>query len=250
MDAQQNSVIRLPKLLESAAAVTIGIAAMYCVGWAFVDFYLYRLGIPHESIPFSSDYYLRLGAVPVCFVVVAVLLAVSKGKNKPLTIKESFAVNGHWFVFVFLLAFFIYLGGGSLRTLGVVFGAILAGSLMVFVLDKNSFGNIWWTSSIYKRLLLVGYAFVFMMLVSGFLGGIYARLVLEGKGLAGEKKIVIEPKDEELTNLKGREFTLVLYRDGMYYLIDSTNSPIEFPQVWLVPKEEIKYATMYRKRTQ
>ena len=70
---------------------------------------------------------------------------------------------------------------------------------------------------------------------------------MEGKGYGGEKKIRIEPRDEKLGNMKDKEYILVMYRDDLYYLIEANISKQESPVILVVPKDEIKYAMLYRR---
>ncbi len=236
--------VSLAQLAQSAAALTLAIAAMYCVGWFFADNYFHNLGIPHDSLQFSTDYYLRLGAIPVLVMVIAIIISVSRGSNRPDNFNEAFKVNAHWFVFTLVFCSLMYLSGRSLRPVAFFYFGSLTAGFLIIVLSKQSLGFIWGSASVYKRLVILGTIFAFTLLTSALIGANIARLVVQGKGYGGEKRIKIQPKDEKL-NVKDKEFILVMFRDDLYYLIDSSNTA-EYPSVLVIPKDEIKYAEIYR----
>lgn len=236
---------KLSKLAESAVVLTLSIAAMYCIGWAFVDSYLFQLGIPYDAMNITSDQYLRSGAFPVILVVAGVVLSLSKGRHKPVTIKESFAVNGHWFVLVTIVSLLFYSTSRNARAFAIFMFMIFYLGLLVFVLSKSSLGYHWFVASLYKKLFILLFVFLSLLITAGALGQFVARLVITGKGFGGEKKIKIEPKDPNLVQFKDKEFILVMFRDDLYYLIDPSVLE-ERPKILVIPKDEIKYATIYR----
>ncbi|SRR6266404_3584492 len=236
-----------PKYAESAAILTLAIAGMYCIGFAYVDSYFHPLGIHHDSLSLPTDYYLRYGAIPVILVFLAVGFSLSRGSQRPHTIREAFAANRHWLIVILILCALMYGAGRPLRGLAMVYFPGLTAGVFILCFEKQTLAHLWWAGTLYRRLFIVFVLFLLMLILATVMGAFVARAVIEGKGYGGERKIRIEPKDETLRNLKDKEFVFIMYRDDLFYVIDSQNSTEE-PTLLIVPKDQIKYATVYLRK--
>ena len=224
---------KLLRYIEPATLVTVIIGAIYLVGWSFSLSYYNRLNIHSYFYDFTPLYYLKMAFLPI--YISGFFLAISLLGKFNNTKRSAFRRN---LIFLF--------GGMSIIVLGIrmdILFFIISGVLilLIFIYFSMKKHSMFGTSN--KLPLLIIFFFI-CIIFAGVLGDITAQNHVESKRI-----IVFDWKGESPKEIVGKDLVLIDIREGNYCVVERQKTVNEQSEVYLIPKDQIEFATLKNLKT-
>jgi hypothetical protein len=233
------------KYVEPATLLTLSIGAVYYVGWSYMDGLFHRIGLHHLSFELSTTQYLRIGFLSI--LIAAIILSVFFRADiniEPKTRVQAFFLNLPIIPIGGLCVYYLY---RSKHT--PAFSLAIAGGIaIVFIfigstLHKKPFMPKKMFESSTARIMLVLVAYYIVIALAYEEGEMFGQKTLEGS-LYDTSVINFTWKDAPIADLEGKQLILLMYKDSKYYVAQKESPAPDFPRVYIVSEELIKYATI------
>jgi hypothetical protein len=229
------------RYVDAATVLVVISAAVYLIGWNYVDAHYEALGLQHSSIDLPSTRYLEHAFLPGMFFLpfLPVLLDIADSSS-PLSWLETHSV--------LLLVGATLAGFGSAElpnTRGVVL--LVTGFLLFFVPVFSSrigvvVSRVIRPKTLRERLSVVVGITLVLLLAARLIGQIHARNILSGR--TKSVRLELKVKSEHLRTMLAKPMILLLFHNGAFYLTEVAASGSARP-VYVVPLEQVEYAVQY-----
>ncbi|MFA5156812.1 MAG: hypothetical protein WC532_05410 [Candidatus Omnitrophota bacterium] len=230
------------KILQPAFIITIATCVGYLWGWHYIDGYLERFGLNHDSFEFSLTYYLNQSFFISIFLAMILFFSIGRKKDSQLTIPQAFQQNSIILLFLgiglsmafkdfpspnaimillnslILLIYFVRLSCKKKTIISVIENE---GSPIVFLLA-------------FLLMILLG------LLISRDFGEEHARRTISG-ALNNLSSISFVSDNPSITDLNKKELNLIFYHNSNYYLVEKEQPAPKFPKIFIVPDKNIEY---------
>ena len=227
---------KLLRYIEPATLVTVIIGAIYFVGWSFSLSYYNRLNIHSYFYDFTPLYYLKMAFLPI--YISGFILAISLLGEFNNTKRSAFRRN---LIFLFGGMSIIFLGIRMDISLFIISGVLISLFFFYNSMKKRSMFDLS-NKSHFVQLLMV--FFFISIIFAGVLGNITAQNHIEGKHI-----IVFDWKGESPKEIEGKDLVLIDIREGNYYVVERQKTVNGQLEVYLIPKDQIKFATLKNLKT-
>lgn len=222
---------KLLRYIEPATIFTVITGAIYLIGWFFSLSYYNRLNINSYFFEFTPLYHFKMAFLPV--YTSGFILAISLFWKFNNTKLSAFRRN---LIFFFGSILIIILGIRMDELIFIILG--LSGSLIILYLSmrKCSMFDGSNKSNIIFLLIMI---FIINMALSMFLGDLMAQNDIESENI-----IIFHWKGESPNEIDGKDLVLIAIRDENYYVMERQKPANKQPEVYLIPKDQIEFATL------
>lgn len=225
---------RLSQYIEPATIVTVIIGALYLIGWFFVLGYYSRLNIYSLFFEFTLLYYLKMAFLPI--YISGLFLAISLFGIFNNTILSAFRRNLIFFLFgILMIVFGIREDISFIVPLSLLFLLIL----IVMSIKKFTIVDTFWNINFASKMFVLMSIFIIIMTFSGFLGDQTAQNRIESNNI-----ITFHWKGDIPNEIEGKELVLITILDENYYVVERQSPANKHPEVYLISKDQIEFATL------
>lgn len=231
----------ITKVLESAVVVVLISALAYLLGYHYFESFFLRLSIPKYAANLASSEYMYWAFRISLLLAVTFVPAILVARKSPDTFTTALTGN---LPILFAAALFGY---SSLRQYDFE-EALTAAVVMIGTLISSSFkfsaANLIYRSAMQVRLLVfVGVVFLALSL-GEFLGNMHAEQLIEGSSNRSLRiSLIFRQPVPELTD---KQFMVVFADEKNYYLVERSNPPPRYPELFIIAKDQLSYARIDR----
>lgn len=226
------------------SAVTIITAVSFCIGWIYLEFYFYRLGIPHESINLPVFYYLLKSIFPISLFLLIIWFSFSHSKGYSVTTNQALMKN-IIVLMVGILGFYILIKGENDFNDYLATGLWIPFWLYIWIKSSKLFtldeiGNK--KNPRNRNLIIIIFFFLILLLFSGFLGTSIAIITIEGTN-PDIQFINFSWKDESPVSVEG-DLIYIIHNEGNYYTVKKQKPVPDTPEVYIISDSQIEFASI------
>ena len=228
--------------IEPATILTLSVAAVYLIGWSYMGGYFHRIGIQPASLDLPTIYYLERGSgtiITVWLIVGCLFIGAASSKLKWL-----FRVLP--LLLIFTWSGFFLLTSSNYRPhifIIAIVTAVIVGLPMLLIKPNKIIELIPNTPN--ARLILAVFLYAILIFSARVSGGYIGKKAVEGKSY-GSLRIVFIWKDSPLLEVQDKELLLIIHNGGKYYVVKQEDPASDSPEIYIIPDELVKYASLRR----
>jgi hypothetical protein len=237
-----NHASSVAQYIEPATILTLSVAAVYLIGWSYMGGYFHRIGIQPTSLDLSIIYYLERGSgtiITVWLIVGCLFIGAASNKLKWL-------LRGLPLLLIFAWSSFVLLTSSSYRPHIVIIAiveAVVVGLPMLLINPDKIIESIPNTPG--ARVILAVFLYAILIFGARFAGGYIGKKAVEGKSY-GSLRIVFIWRDSPPPEVQDKELILIIHNGGKYYVVKKEDPASESPEVYIIPDDLVKYASLRR----
>lgn len=247
-DSQSNHLINITnilKIIEPATIIAILFGATYFYGWVYINFYFAAFGIQNKYLDLPIYFYVNEAILPLIFILLISWWSLSGEKDNISTIKQSIRHN---FLMLIVAITVFYIGIKSYPDNSSYFFFAASGFMLlvfiIFSMIKYSFQVNWKNFDRHNKIICTLLFFMFFFIIASYSGSINAINTIEGTTTV--EIVNFSWKDNPPEEFKNKELILVMHYKGNFYVIEKQKPAPDFPELFIIPDDKIKYATIKR----
>lgn len=247
-DSQSNhfmNITKISKIIEPATIITIIFGVTYIYGWVYINFYFAVFGIQHKYLDLPIYFYVNEAILPLIFILLISWWSLSGENDNISTIKQSIRHN---FLMLIVAIIIFYIGIKEYpNNAAYPFFAISGFMFVLFIYlstVKFSLHSNWKKFDINIKMTCTLIFFTFLFIIASYSGAISAINTIEGTTKV--EIINFSWKDNPPEEFKNKELILVMHYEGNFYVIEKQKPAPDFPELFIIPDNKIKYVTIKR----
>ena len=239
------NITNILKIIEPATIIAILFGATYFYGWIYIKFYFAAFGIQHKYLDLPIYFYVNEAILPLIFILLISWWSLSGENDNISTIKQSIRHNV-LILIAAIIIFFLGIKEYPINRAYILF-TISVFILILFIIaliTKFSLLTNWKNFDMKEKITYTILFFMFFFIVAAYSGAINAINTIEGTSTV--EIVNFSWKDNPPEEFKNKELILVMHYKENFYVIEKQKPAPDYPELFIIPDDKIKYATIKR----